>query len=99
MKGGFKVLMCVTTFLMVSSLTACGSSKSVKQRPSTNYVFADEPIPPGAKMSRAAIDSCHRAGGKITFAHGLDGTSIGMCQLVDGRRCAEWALMQGACPR
>ncbi|QGX91444.1 DUF333 domain-containing protein [Tatumella sp. TA1] len=29
----------------------------------------------------------------------LDGSRVGMCQLVNGKRCSETALMSGSCAR
>lgn len=49
-------------------------------------------------MSNPAAVNCANAGGVLTVAKQLNGGSVGMCQLPDGKRCEEWALMRGACP-
>lgn len=50
-------------------------------------------------MAAPASDNCARAGGTLALSHQLDGSRVGMCQLPNGKRCAEWALMQGTCAR
>ncbi|WP_174847689.1 putative hemolysin [Yersinia artesiana] len=49
-------------------------------------------------MANPAAVNCANAGGVLTIAKQLNGGSVGMCQLPDGKRCEEWALMRGACP-
>ncbi|CFQ27771.1 DUF333 domain-containing protein [Yersinia bercovieri] len=49
-------------------------------------------------MANPASLNCANAGGVLTLAKQLNGSSVGMCQLPDGKRCEEWALMRGACP-
>ena len=49
-------------------------------------------------MSNPAAVNCANAGGILTVAKQLNGGSVGMCQLPDGKRCDEGALMRGACP-
>ncbi|NLS55835.1 DUF333 domain-containing protein [Hafnia alvei] len=49
-------------------------------------------------MSNAAAENCALAGGTLALSSQLDGSSVGMCQLPDGKRCGESALMRGACP-
>ncbi|MCB5300929.1 MULTISPECIES: DUF333 domain-containing protein [Yersinia] len=48
-------------------------------------------------MANPASLNCANAGGVLTLAKQLNGSSVGMCQLPDGKRCEEWALMRGAC--
>ncbi|PLR51725.1 DUF333 domain-containing protein [Chimaeribacter arupi] len=66
----------------------------------------DEPVQqatsvnPSHALNRAnpASANCGLVGGTLTLARQLDGSTIGMCQLPDGKQCEEWALMRGACP-
>jgi putative hemolysin len=50
-------------------------------------------------MSSLAESNCAGAGGTLAFSHQLDGTRVGMCQLANGRRCDEQALIGGRCAR
>jgi putative hemolysin len=50
-------------------------------------------------MSSLAESTCSNAGGTLAFSHQLDGSRVGMCQLVNGRRCDEQALIGGNCAR
>nr|MBA2814406.1 putative hemolysin [Candidatus Pantoea persica] len=48
-------------------------------------------------MSSLAESNC--AGGTLAFSYRLDGSRISMCQLANGRRCDEQALIGGRCAR
>ncbi|WP_241610623.1 DUF333 domain-containing protein [Rosenbergiella epipactidis] len=50
-------------------------------------------------MSVVASDNCAMAGGSLAYTRQLDGSRVGMCQLVNGKRCSETALMSGNCAR
>ncbi|MBT0726392.1 DUF333 domain-containing protein [Rosenbergiella australiborealis] len=50
-------------------------------------------------MSVVAMDNCAMAGGALAYTRQLDGSRIGMCQLVNGKRCSEAALINGHCAR
>jgi len=50
-------------------------------------------------MSVVASGNCAMAGGTLAYARQLDGSRIGMCQLTNGKRCSETALMNGNCAR
>ncbi|MBT0723063.1 DUF333 domain-containing protein [Rosenbergiella sp. S61] len=50
-------------------------------------------------MSSLASDNCEMAGGSLAYTRQLDGSRVGMCQLVNGKRCSETALMSGHCAR
>jgi len=50
-------------------------------------------------MSSIASDNCAMAGGSLAYTRQLDGTRVGMCQLVNGKRCSETALISGSCAR
>ncbi|MDF9910637.1 UNVERIFIED_ORG: putative hemolysin [Pantoea brenneri] len=63
----------------------------------------NKPPPPTSShavvMSSLAESTCSSAGGTLAFSHQLDGSRVGMCQLVNGRRCDEQALIGGNCAR
>ncbi len=44
-----------------------------------------------------AAAACSMAGGSLQLTRQLDGTSVGMCQMSNGRRCAEGAVLNGSC--
>ncbi|KFX22047.1 DUF333 domain-containing protein [Pectobacterium betavasculorum] len=49
--------------------------------------------------SSSPIDvNCTLIGGTMAIARQLDGASVGACQLANGKRCSEQALMNGSCP-
>jgi len=56
-------------------------------------------VPPRVVMDDMAASICDNAGGSLAFSRQLDGTSVGMCQLANGRRCGESALLGGTCAR
>ena len=86
------------TFLLAGAallLSACSSNPN-----------DDEPVQqataahvPHVVMSSMAEVSCSNAGGSLAFSRQLDGSRIGMCQLANGRRCDEQALIGGLCAR
>ncbi|AHM74082.1 putative hemolysin [Yersinia hibernica] len=85
-------------------LAACSSNNPTDTALNNND--ADEPVQQATSanvhhridMSNPAAVNCANAGGVLTVAKQLNGTSVGMCQLSDGKRCEESALMRGACP-
>ncbi|CNE93040.1 DUF333 domain-containing protein [Yersinia nurmii] len=76
-------------------LTACSSNSNDDYIPEQQATSASVHH---VNMSNPASVNCANAGGVLTLAKQLNGGSIGMCQLPDGKRCEEWALMRGACP-
>lgn len=50
-------------------------------------------------MADLAESTCTSAGGTLALSRQLDGSSVGMCQMANGRRCDESALMNGRCAR
>lgn len=40
---------------------------------------------------------CEENGGKLEIQTAADGSQTGMCVLVDGTKCEEWAFMRGEC--
>jgi putative hemolysin len=83
-------------------LAACSSNDSANTASSNNDT--DEPVQQATSahakvtMANPASVNCANAGGVLTLAKQLNGSSVGMCQLPDGKRCEEWALLRGACP-
>lgn len=85
-------------------LAACSSNDSTDTVSYNDNAY--EPVQQGTSanvhhnlnMSNPAAVNCANVGGVLTMAKQLNGSSVGMCQLPDGKRCEEWALMRGACP-
>ncbi|CFQ45189.1 putative hemolysin [Yersinia aleksiciae] len=83
-------------------LAACSSSDPTDTTSNGNATY--EPVQQATSahanvsMANPASVNCANAGGVLTLAKQLNGGSVGMCQLPDGKRCEEWALMRGACP-
>lgn len=87
------------TFLLAGAaliLSAC-SSNSDDNEPPQQATAAH--VQPHVVMSSMAEANCANAGGILAFSSQLDGSRIGMCQLVNGRRCSEQALIGGNCAR
>ncbi|MDF7658265.1 DUF333 domain-containing protein [Erwiniaceae bacterium L1_54_6] len=76
-------------------LSACSSNSD--NEPPQQATAAH--IQPQVVMSSLAESNCANAGGTLAFSRQLDGSRIGMCQLANGRRCDEQALMGGRCAR
>ncbi|ATM85816.1 DUF333 domain-containing protein [Yersinia massiliensis] len=83
-------------------LAACSSNDSANTASNNNETY--EPVQQATSahakvtMANPASVNCANAGGVLTLAKQLNGSSVGMCQLPDGKRCEEWALLRGACP-
>ncbi|WP_455853048.1 putative hemolysin [Pantoea endophytica] len=76
-------------------LSACSSNSD--NEPPQQATAAH--VQPRVVMSSMAEVNCNNAGGSLAFSRQLDGSRIGMCQLANGRRCDEQALMGGSCAR
>ena len=72
-------------------LSAC-SSEPVQQATAAH-------VTPGmrAAMSSSGDANCAMIGGTLSAARQLDGSSIGMCALPNGKRCSEQSLVGGTC--
>ena len=72
-------------------LSAC-SSEPVQQATAAH-------VPAGmhAAMNGQASANCAMVGGTVLAARQLDGSTVGMCALPNGKRCGESALASGAC--
>ncbi|ERK17499.1 MAG: DUF333 domain-containing protein [Pantoea sp.] len=76
-------------------LSACSSNSD--NEPPQQATAAH--IQPQVVMSSLAETNCANAGGTLAFSRQLDGSRIGMCQMANGRRCDEQALIGGSCAR
>ncbi|KAB8313658.1 DUF333 domain-containing protein [Erwinia endophytica] len=86
------------TFLLVgAALMLSGCSSDSANEPPQQATAAH--IPPRVVMSGLAESACSNAGGTLALSRQLDGSSVGMCQLTNGRRCSENALISGNCAR
>ncbi|MCW1876678.1 DUF333 domain-containing protein [Erwinia sp. INIA-01] len=84
------------TFLLVAAtlvLSACSSDNEPPQQATAAHV------PARVEMADLAASNCENAGGTLALSRQLDGSSVGMCQLANGRRCGESALLNGTCAR
>ncbi|HHL2560775.1 TPA: DUF333 domain-containing protein [Yersinia enterocolitica] len=84
-------------------LAACSSNNATDTTVNHSDTYEPEQQATSANvhnlnMANPAAVNCANAGGVLTIAKQLNGGSVGMCQLPDGKRCEEWALMRGACP-
>ncbi|MBD1227456.1 DUF333 domain-containing protein [Xenorhabdus griffiniae] len=56
-----------------------------------------QPSDLGIYLSTDASESCSDAGGIPALTKQLDGHQVPVCQLANGRRCNEQALLDGGC--
>ncbi|QUG75778.1 DUF333 domain-containing protein [Erwinia sp. E602] len=75
-------------------LSACSSSDNEPPQQATAAH-----VPARVAMADLAASNCENAGGTLALSRQLDGSSVGMCQLTNGRRCGESALLNGTCAR
>lgn len=75
-------------------LSACSSSDNEPQQQATAAH-----APARVEMASLASENCANAGGTLALSRQLDGSAVGMCQLANGRRCSEAALLNGSCAR
>ncbi|GAA0485952.1 MULTISPECIES: DUF333 domain-containing protein [Tatumella] len=73
-------------------LSAC-SSNNENDPPQQATAAHIQPV----VMSSLAETNCADAGGRLAYSRQLDGSRIGMCQLANGKRCSENALIGGGC--
>lgn len=85
------------TFLFVGCTLLAGCSSHTDNEPPQQATSAH--VQPKVEMSDLAASACSGAGGTLAFSRQLDGSSVGMCQLANGRRCGESALASGSCIR
>lgn len=77
-------------------LTAC-SSGNENASANDNGTRRAESVAMLQSNSPAEV-SCTLAGGTMALSRQLNGSNIGTCQLANGKRCDETALMNGMCP-
>lgn len=73
-------------------LSAC-SNEPIQQATSA-HVSVNKPF---ASMSSKGSATCAMIGGTQSTVLQLDGSTIGMCALPNGKRCSEQALAVGNC--
>ena len=83
-------------FLATSALLLVACSSQSDQEPEQQGTSAR--LPPQQRVLSVVEASCRSAGGTLAAAQQLDGSSIEMCQLANGKRCDQQAVMSGACP-
>ncbi|OTA14777.1 hypothetical protein Xbed_03650 [Xenorhabdus beddingii] len=75
-------------------LVGCsGHQPSISSGRYHHYQYADL----GIYLSEDASATCTDAGGTPALTHLLNGNQIPVCQLANGRRCNEQALLDGGC--
>lgn len=88
----------IAALLLVSAsvlLSACSSTNDNNEPPQQATAAHIQPV----VMSSLAESNCAGAGGSLAYSRQLDGSRIGMCQLANGKRCSESALIGGECAR
>ncbi|ARU94085.1 putative hemolysin [Tatumella citrea] len=88
----------IAALLLVSAsvlLSACSSPNDNNEPPQQATAAHIQPV----VMSSLAESNCAGAGGILAYSRQLDGSRIGMCQLANGKRCSESALIGGSCAR
>ncbi|MFC0139629.1 DUF333 domain-containing protein [Erwinia mallotivora] len=86
-----------TFLIVVTTLLLTGCSGHGDDDPPQQATAAH--VSPRVEMSGMAEQVCSNAGGTLALSRQLDGSSVGMCQLANGRRCGENALVSGSCVR
>ncbi|ADP12646.1 MULTISPECIES: DUF333 domain-containing protein [Erwinia] len=87
----------VTSLLVASCLLLSACSNSGDNEPPQQATAAHAPA--RVEMADLAANNCLNAGGTLALSRQLDGSAVGMCQLKNGRRCSEGALLNGSCAR
>ncbi len=83
-------------FLLVSNVLLLSSCSNHRDNEPPQQATSAHVIPE-LKMSIPASNLCDNSGGTLALTRQLDGTSVTVCQLVNGRRCDESALLSGGC--
>ncbi|AYW87895.1 DUF333 domain-containing protein [Yersinia pseudotuberculosis] len=83
-----------------SNINTLNNSKTYEpEQQATNAIaYRNVNMSNDVNMSNSAAANCANAGGILANTRQLHGGSVGMCQLPDGKRCDEEALLRGACP-
>ncbi|WP_323853924.1 DUF333 domain-containing protein [Xenorhabdus koppenhoeferi] len=81
-------------FLVGEILAGCsGYQTKVSQSHNKHYQYSDL----GINLSQDASETCSDIGGILTLTKQLNGSHFPVCQLANGRRCNEQALLDGGC--
>lgn len=83
-------------FLLAGCALLAGCSSTDNEPPQQG---TSAHVPPKVIMSDLASSACENAGGTLALSHQLDGSAVGMCQLANGRRYSENALISGSFSR
>lgn len=67
-------------------------NNSLPQKATAAHLFVNP-------LSLGATENCLQLGGETGFARELDGRRTAICQLNNGKRCTEIALIGGNCTR
>ncbi|MBE8595763.1 putative hemolysin [Xenorhabdus sp. BG5] len=80
----------VRLLLVGAILAGCSGHQSSQYK---HYQSSDL----GIYLSKDASESCSDAGGMPALTKQLNGHQVPVCQLANGRRCNEQALLDGGC--
>lgn len=87
------VILC-NLLLVGGILAGCsGHQTSASLNRYKHYQYSDL----GIHLSKDASETCTDAGGIQTLTNQLNGQKVPVCQLANGRRCNEQALLDGGC--
>ncbi len=90
MKTALRLLLAAGTLM----LAACSNHDTAEVPQQGNSVNIGQHV---VNLEGPVAANCSLIGGQLRLARQLDGSSVGMCQMANGRRCSESALMSGAC--
>ncbi|OCA53570.1 DUF333 domain-containing protein [Photorhabdus namnaonensis] len=96
-KKGYQIVL-LGVLLSIAVLTGCSrqTGKTSTQYQGIQY-FQPENSQPEVVLRDNARAICSYAGGMPALAIQLNGAQIPVCQLANGKRCDERALLQGSC--
>lgn len=83
----------VLLLLIGLTLVGCSSKNNESDEPEQQGTSARA----SSQIHTTESSACTRVGGKMAMSQQLDGSSISLCQLSDGRRCNAYALSTGNC--
>ncbi|PHM60355.1 putative hemolysin [Xenorhabdus ishibashii] len=84
----------VKLLLVATLLAGCsGHQAETSSSRYKHYQYSDL----GIYLSKDASESCSDAGGILALTKQLNGHQVPVCQLANGRRCNEQALLDGGC--
>jgi putative hemolysin len=83
------------TLIVTFMLVGCSQNpinNALPQKATAAHLFVNP-------LSLGATENCAQLGGETGFARELDGQKTAICQLSNGKRCTEVALIGGTCIR